>query len=932
MNLEVSCIEAASRIIDQPDAVSLEGPNPGTILAGWNATHRPILQTTLPSLFEQQVERTPHSPALVFGQVALCYADVNKSANRLAHHLIERGIGPEDIIGVALDRSPEMIIAVLAILKAGAAFFPIDPNHPEDRLHWTVRDANPICIITNEKLALRLRSPFPLLSLNEAATRAALMSSPTSNPSDKDRHVPLTPLNAAYVIYTSGSTGLPKGVVISHAGIPSLVCSLIDHLAITPKFRLLQFVSSSFDVFLLDICLGLLAGGQLILAHAEDITPGTTLQSFASHTSFNHLNFPSAGLRMMAPADLPECASLFIGGEQSASKVVEEWSRGRRLINSYGLSEATVCSTVSDPLAGAIVPPIGGPIYNTQVYVLDSSLRPVAIGATGELYIAGAGLARGYLGRPDLTAERFVACPFGPPGTRMYRTGDLVRWRADGMLDFIGRDDCQVKINGFRIELGEIESVLTSHPAVLEAVVVMREDKTGVQRLCAYVMPADPAVQVSELRCFLKDKLPVFMLPKTFLLLDKFPLGPNGKLNRMALPVPSSTVQDRDAFNPGNENPTEQALASIWADLLGSHQVGPNDKFFDLGGNSLDVGRLISMVSHKFGVNLSFLDVFRNASLQELAKIIDEKSTTDGRVPAVVPLRHGNEEIPIYFICNGADQIKLAGLINTGQPVFAIEAPFLTDWCKAAENPESCDLPTMEQLVAPFLEVLHAHNGTTPCMLAGYSFSGVMAFEIARQLLKRGVKVADVIMVDSFRQHPNQLALQELKQGWGQFLRGETTGRTFRWMPQYAKNAVLVFWYLCVDRLRALIRSVQGKRHHFFILDERGDEVPAKLVLPIFINALRTSIPLRLDARGILFRASSHDRILDLVDKGVGWKNLFAQGVEIIFVPGDHLSMVRRQDTSDLSRELNRVLTEALNRPIASSAGRSRASNPVLDA
>jgi amino acid adenylation domain-containing protein len=917
MGLEFDPEQANCRPVDEPGDV-VEGPAPYETFVDWNTMYRPVLQTTLPRLFEQQVERTPDRPALAYGRKALCYADLNTSANQLAHRLIELRLGPEDIIGVALDRSPQMIIAVLAILKAGAAFFPIDPNYPEDRLGFIVGDANPAYIITNERLASRLPRQFPVLLIDEAATRSALMAYPAGNPGETDRRAPLTPLNAAYVVYTSGSTGLPKGVLVSHAGIPSLVCSLIDQLAVTPDFRVLQFVSSSFDVFLLDICLGLLAGGQLILAPAEEIIPGTPLESFANHTSFNHLNFPSAGLGMMSPAHLPECSSLFIGGDQCTAKVVDDWSWGRRMINSYGLSEVTVCSTVSDPLTGAVVPPIGRAIYNTQLYVLDAALQPVAIGITGELYIAGAGLARGYIGRPDLTAERFVACPFGPPGQRMYRTGDLVRWRTDGMLDFIGRNDYQVKVNGFRIELGEIESALRRHPGVREAVAVVREDTPRAQRLCAYVMPADPTLKDCDLRSFLKEKLPAFMLPTAIVFLDKFPLGPNGKINRKALPIPTNSEKDNDAPQSQQKTATEQALANIWHDLLGTNQVGLDDKFSQLGGNSFDMGRLISEVNQRLSVSINFSDVFKNPRLKDLAKIIDEKNKTDRRLPVVVPLRDSEDAsqgIPIYFVCNGADQIRLAGLIKTGQPVYGIEAPFRMDWCKAGKNPDGSDLPTMEQLIAPFLEALHAHNGTAPCILAGFSFSGVMAFEIAQRLVTRGVTVTDVLLFDAFRQHPNQLALQELQQEREQFLRGNAKGRAIHWVTSYAKTASLVSFCVLYDKFRSLIRSMKGKRYYFFILDERGQVVPAKIVVPIFANAQRTSRPTRLDARGILFRASTHEKILDFVDDGLGWKNFFARGLEIISVPGDHLSMIRREDTSDLSRELNKVLSQTLHHP-----------------
>ena len=427
----------------------LEAAERRQILVDWNATAHHVPDTTLPALFEQQVERSPDAVALVGEDTSLSYHELNVRANRLAHHLIKIGVGPESIVALALERSIEMVSSILGIVKAGAAYLPLDPNYPAGRLSFMIQDAKPVCIVTNATIAARLPNHLPHLLLDDPPTRAALDQSSIKNPTDQDRIRPLTPLNSASVIYTSGSTGAPKGVVISHTGIPSLAFSLIKHLDFTSEARLLQFVSISFGAFLLELCLSTLSGARLILAPTKQ-TPGERLAAFATRSGVTHLNLPPAVLKMMSPDSLSTCPYLSVGGEFPAPQVVELWSNGRRMINNYGSAEVTVCATTSEPLSEAIAPPIGRPIWNTRVYVLDAGLEPVPVGVTGELYIAGMGLARGYLGRPGLTAERFIACPFGPPGARMYRSGDLVRWRADGTLDFLGRADQQINIRGFQ--------------------------------------------------------------------------------------------------------------------------------------------------------------------------------------------------------------------------------------------------------------------------------------------------------------------------------------------------------------------------------------------------------------------------------------------------------------------------------------------------
>ncbi|MFB6721417.1 amino acid adenylation domain-containing protein [Kribbella sp. NPDC056345] len=457
------------------------------ILAGWNDTEHDVPALTWPRMFADQVAARPHEVALIHEDVQLTYAELDARAAQLAHALVARGAGPEKVVALAVPRSADMIVAEVAVLKAGAAYLPVDTDYPADRIAYMLADAQPVCVVTTAEVAADL--PPDSLLLDAPETVAELAGYPTQDPA-----VTLTVDHAAYVIYTSGSTGRPKGVVLSHAGVAKLVATQQERFGIGPHSRVLQFASPSFDVAFWDLCLGLLSGGRLVVVPADRRVPGAPLADYANEHGITFMILPPALLAAM-PDDvlLPPTATLLAGTERVSPELVSRYARGRMMFNAYGPTEATTNSTLGlcdpDIPSGSIVP-IGVPDPGTRAYVLDDRLRPVPAGVTGELYLGGAGLARGYLGRAALTAERFVADPFGTPGERLYRTGDLVRWKADGRLEFHGRVDSQVKIRGFRIEPGEIESVLRAHPSVDQAAVVVREDRPGERRLAAYVVPS----------------------------------------------------------------------------------------------------------------------------------------------------------------------------------------------------------------------------------------------------------------------------------------------------------------------------------------------------------------------------------------------------------------------------------------------------------
>ncbi|MDI2127082.1 non-ribosomal peptide synthetase [Yinghuangia seranimata] len=511
-------VRVLEQVVDDPEtpvgAVEvLSAPERDRLLREVNDTAVPVPERTVDALFAERAAATPDAVAVVCGDASFTYREVEERANRLARVLVERGVGPESLVAVAVSRSVEWVAAILAVLKAGGAYLPVDPAYPADRVTFMVADSGALLVVGDAASATRLPElSAPVMRLDDPDVAAALAAADPGPVTDAERRGPVAVANTAYVIYTSGSTGTPKGVAVTHAGVASMVASQVERLAVTPASRVLQFASPSFDASVWETCMALLTGARLVLADTDDLAPGEPLvRTIAAH-GVTHATLPPAVLAAVPAGALPSVESLVVAGEATSPELVALWSAGRRMINAYGPTETTVCGTMSTALPGdGRTPPIGKPIANAQVYVLDAALRPVAPGVAGELYLAGAGLARGYLGRPDLTAGRFVACPYGAPGTRMYRTGDLVRWNQDGELEYLGRTDFQIKIRGFRIELGEVEHALAKHPGVAQAAVVVRENGQGDKRLVGYVVPepdaavADADAQVDDWRHLYDD-------------------------------------------------------------------------------------------------------------------------------------------------------------------------------------------------------------------------------------------------------------------------------------------------------------------------------------------------------------------------------------------------------------------------------------------
>jgi amino acid adenylation domain-containing protein len=752
----------------------------GTILGTWNDTAAGIPATTVAGLFEDQAARTPDAVAVISGDPAagveeVTFAALDERANRLARLLLGRGVGPDTVVAVVLERKVELVVTLLAVLKAGAAYLPIDPAYPAGRTAFVLADSGAVCLVSDQGLLDRLEEfevrvggydIVPVVLLDDPAVEGELAGLPGGPVGPAERGAQLLPEHPIWVIYTSGSTGRPKGVLVGHRAVVNFLASMRERFALRPGDRLLAVSTVGCDMAGLEFYLPLVCGVPMILASQEQVLDPWALRALIRSQGATVVHAtPSLWRGLVSDADDPVDWSrlrVYVGAEALPEDLARTLlDRTPSVTNMYGPTETTVWSTAKRIEPGAAdLTSIGGPVANTQVYVLDDALVPVAPGVPGELYIAGDGLARGYLGRPGLSAERFVACPFGEVGQRMYRTGDVVRWSVDGELAFLGRADDQVKIRGFRVELGEVEAVVAAHPAVAQATVIAREDEPGERRLVAYVVArraaqGDSAEEATDdasddlpaqVRAFVGLRLPAYMVPSAVVPLEALPLMPNGKLDRKALPVPDpvSAAVTANAYMTA----LERHISEVFADVLGVESVGVDDDFFTLGGHSLLAVRAVARLKDR-GMSFAVRDVFAAPTVRGLMDRTDMQSLRDV-LDVLMPIREQGEQPPIFCMHPAGGMswcyMPMAGFVPRDIPLYALQARGL--------HRGEAFATSLTAMALDYIEQLRTVQPAGPYRLLGWSSGGRVAHEVAVRLQEAGEEVSALILLDIYPPRP----------------------------------------------------------------------------------------------------------------------------------------------------------------------------------
>lgn len=868
-----------------PGSATLTDAERRRILVEWNDTAKPYpADKCVHEMVEAQAAHNPNALAVEQEAQRLTYGQLNARANQLARLLRQKGVTRDVPVGICLRRSLELPIALLAVLKAGGACVPLDPDYPKDRLAYILEDSRAPVLITESGLravlgkvhaqALYLEGDGKILSGQSGENLA-----PIARPED-----------IAYIIYTSGSTGKPRGVQLVHRGLVNHGVASIDLYGIKPSDRMLQFASISFDIAVEEIFPTWFAGAALVLRSDTMSLAGADFLRWIAQRKITMLDLPTAYWHELvhelsdSRQKLPEHLRLVIvGGEKASASAYAAWLKagGNRVrwVNTYGPTEASVIVSAyepdpSKPFAENL--PIGKPIANVQLYVLDADLQPVPVGEAGELHIGGPGVARGYLNHPERTAEKFVANPFSQEaGARLYRTGDMVRYLPDGNIEFQGRIDFQVKIRGFRIELGEIEAMLEKHTGVAQAVVTARE-VNGEKRLTGYIVALPDAATAGELRKYLKSSLPEYMVPADFVFLKSFPLTPNGKVDRRALPEPLTieAVQAEGFIAPRDE--LESKMAALWEQVLSRKRIGVQDNFFELGGHSLLAVRLTSRIEKQFGRKLTITALIQAPTIESLVAFLKDENPPWS---PLVPLQSGGEK-PIFFFVHG-----LGGTVMRFHELARHMVPDQPFYCFQAQGMDG-KLPCfdrVENMVDLYLEQMRAAQPQGPYFLGGYSFGGLVAFEMARRLRAEGEEVKFLALVDTYLPSPNE--------------KQSLLGKFFALSPPQK---------LAYIRKRSL-RYGRGIKRRVIAL-----------YLPAAIKAVREACAIAEDryqpgnygGSVVLFRASEK-ALRGLDDAEGGWQKHAGGGVEIHEVEADHGNILNEPQVKHLAAEIRAGLQRA---------------------
>jgi amino acid adenylation domain-containing protein len=868
------------------------------VLVGWNQTTQPSAESSVHALVEEQARRTPDAIAVFCGKDKINYSELNARANQLAHYLIYRGVGPETLVAVATERGVEMIVALLGVLKAGGAYVPIDPSFPKDRIACIFQDSKVRLVLTQDRLVAELPAT-DVEKVRLDADWSAIGRESAENPVTN-----ISPGTLAYLIYTSGSTGRPKGVQVEHRAVVNLLTSMKQEPGLEAGDVLLAVTTLSFDIAGLEIFLPLITGATVAVASRDEVVDPEKLLACMRRCGATVMQATPATWRMLLALGWEGDAKLKVlcGGEALPRELADKLlPRCQTLWNLYGPTETTIWSCVHRVRGDEnfAVVPIGRPIANTTAYVLDARRKPVPIGVTGELYIGGLGVSRGYFGSPELTSEKFVPDPFGASSNaRLYRTGDLASYDPDGNLHFCGRNDTQVKLRGFRIEAAEIETLLTREAAIQSAIVLLREDTPGEPILVAYVvLRPGQDVDLAILGRKLGEFLPEYMVPAGFAVLDALPLTPNGKVNRRELPPPGSLHIPGSAFLATRDE-IEAALVRIWEKVLNISGIGVRDNFFQLGGHSLLAVKLISQIRTVIGREIPLASLFQGATIEHLANVL--RQTADGlSYPLVMELstsaqragKTSHAKRPFFCVAapgvNALGYAALARHLDSDQPVYKLQAP--RKGKPASLGPRPYTAAEWEGMAAEYILALRAVQAEGPYFLGGMCGGARIAYDMARQLEAEGEKVGLLAIFDT----------------WA----FENTQNRMLWKIDYYRNRLLA---ICRIPLKEQLNTWRE------ILQRRvGSELNPQPLLWAAANWPGPDfVPRTYPGRITLFKLSRQP-FYRVRDPQLGWGSRALRGVDVHVVhmrsAGSHMELFREP----LVAKLAQMLTDTLLRDSA---------------
>ena len=885
------------------------------LLVEWNATAAPVPPGCVHELFEAQAAARPEAVAAVANGERISYGELNRQADQVAGYLRGLGVGPEVLVGVCMRRSLRRVAAVLGVLKAGGAYVPLDPAHPAERLGFMISDSSTAVVLAERATVAALGD---LQATGDLETTVVCLDTEWERVAGCEGMVAAGQVgarNLAYVIYTSGSTGQPKGVLIEHRSVLNYIVSRVEEFGLGPDDRVLQLASLSFDVSVFEMFVTLASGATLCLATEEALGSPLRLAGLLrdQRVSLALLPPPVASLLAGDAESFVDLRVVIVGGEAGTPELVRAWVRpGRRFYNGYGPTEATVAVTVAQCRGDEPQPPIGRPMANQQVYVLDRHLNPVPVGVAGQLYVSGVGLARGYLNRPELTADRFIPNPFvAEAGARLYATGDLVRYLADGNLVFLGRLDDQVKIRGFRVELGEIEAVLRACPGVVQAVVVARDDLGGQRQLVGYVtVDAAEVGQLSPagLRRDLARRLPGYMVPAHVVVLDTLPLTPTGKVDRKALPAP---VVGGIGEQSAPRTLAESLVADLFAEVLGVGQVGVDDGFFDLGGNSLQAMQLLSRLRDTFDVEADLIDIFQAPTTATLAATVEalrQKGVpTSAASPHAAPahggplvrmtlgqMTQGAERDPLFFVHAVSGTVhayaQLATHLADTHTLYGIEAAGLRE----GSTPHA----SVEDMAVTYLQAIRQVQPHGPYRLGGWSMGGLVAFEIARRLETAGDEVALLTLLDTAFPGPLRPALSD--GGLATIYVADAAaslGRPFDPPPDFSSRPVPDQLRWMAERLGPSARGHRG---------QPGGELELARRFAVFkanVAASSRYRPQTVRAPTLVIDAAGSP------NQPAAWAAAVTGECTVVRVPGDHYTLLKPPAVQDVAVALRAALS-----------------------